>query len=333
MHRELVFLIFPDFQLLDVTGPIAAFEIAGRYVPGSYTMRVAAAQPGMVPSSSGLAMLAGAFGRARSIDTLIVAGGDGSRVAMSQSGTQRFLKACARDARRIASVCSGSYLLAAAGLLDGLRATTHWSLAADFARRFPRVRLEPDRIFVRDGTIWSSAGITAGIDLALALIAENLDEATALRTARQLVVYYRRPGGQSQFSELLDTAPAGGRFAGLLDYLRTHLQQRLSVDELAARAAMSPRHFARRFVAETGVTPARFVERLRAEAARAALESGARSVQLVARQCGFGDPERLRRSLIRVYGAPPSAWMRRTTPRTAAAFRYPGSLPRGRSSR
>jgi transcriptional regulator GlxA family with amidase domain len=333
MARELVFLIFPDFQLLDVTGPIAAFEIAGRYVPDSYTLRVAAAQPGMVRSSSGIAILAGAFGRPSSIDTLIVAGGDGSRAAMGEVGTQRFLKACAGSARRVASVCSGTYLLASAGLLEGRRATTHWSVAADFARRFPRVGLEPDRIYVQDGTIWSSAGITAGIDLALALLAEDLGEATARRTARQLVVYYRRPGGQSQFSELLDTAPASGCFAGLLDYIRTHLQQRLSVDELAARAAMSPRHFARRFVAETGVTPARFVERLRAEAARAALESGARSARLVARQCGFGDPERLRRCLIRVYGAPPSAWLRRTTARTGAALRYPDSRPRARSSR
>ena len=311
MHRELVFLIFPDFQLLDITGPIAAFEIAGRYVPGAYSMRVVAAQPGMVASSSGVAMLAEAIGRARSIDTLIVAGGDGSRLAMAHARTQRFLRSCASHAQRVASVCSGTYLLAAAGLLDGRRATTHWSLAADFARRFPQVRLEPDRIFVRDGTIWSSAGITAGIDLSLALIAEDLGEAIARRTARQLVVYYRRPGGQSQFSELLDTAPAEGRFAQLLDYLRTHLRQRLSVEELAARVAMSPRHFARRFVAETGATPARFVDRLRAEAARAALESGAGSVQVVARQCGFGDPERMRRSLIRIYGAPPSAWRRR----------------------
>jgi transcriptional regulator GlxA family with amidase domain len=333
MAHEVVFLVFPDFQLLDLTGPVAAFEIAGRYVPGSYTLRVAAARPGLVRSSSGLALPAGPFGPARSIDTLIIAGGDGSRVAMQQAGTQRFLRACARQARRVASVCSGTYLLAAAGLLEGRCATTHWSLAGDFASRFPGVRLEPDRIFVRDGAIWTSAGITAGIDLALALIAEDLGEATARRTARQMVVYYRRPGGQSQFSELLDSAPASGRFAQLQGYLRTHLQRRLSVEDLAAQAAMSPRHFARRFVAETGVTPARFVERLRAEAARAALESGALSLQRIARQCGFGDPQRLRRSLIRVYGAPPSAWMRRTAGARSAVLRYPGSRPRARSSR
>jgi transcriptional regulator GlxA family with amidase domain len=311
MLRQLSFLVFPGFQLLDVTGPVAAFEIAERYRPGSYVMRVVAEQPGMTPSSSGIALEAEAFGPARAIDTLIIAGGDGSRLAMCQVGTLQFLRSCAARARRIASVCSGTYLLAAAGLLDGRRATTHWSRAADLARQFPQVRVEPDHIFVRDGSIWSSAGITAGIDLALALIAEDLDEVTARRTARQLVVYYRRPGGQSQFSELLESAPASTRFAPLLAYLRTHLQQPLSVHALAARAAMSPRHFARTFRAETGVTPARLVERLRAEAARAALESGAASVQRVAQQCGFRDPERLRRALIRVYGAPASAWRRR----------------------
>jgi transcriptional regulator GlxA family with amidase domain len=172
--------------------------------------------------------------------------------------------------------------------------------------------VEPDRIFVKDGSIWSSAGVTAGIDLALALIAEDLGEAIARLTAKQLVVYYRRPGGQSQFSELLELAPARGRFGALLDFVRTHLHEPLSVEHLACHAAMSPRNFARAFRAETGITPAKAVERLRAEAARAELESGASSVQVVAQKCGFGDPERLRRSLIRLYGAPPSAWKRST---------------------
>jgi transcriptional regulator GlxA family with amidase domain len=224
--------------------------------------------------------------------------------------TIRFVRSCGSKARRVASICSGTYLLAAARLLDDKKATTHWSRAAELAAKFPRVTVEPDRIFVKDGSIWSSAGITAGIDLALALIAEDLGEAIARLTAKQLVVYYRRPGGQSQFSELLELAHAGGRFGNLLGYVRSHLHEPQSVERLARRAAMSPRHFARAFRAETGITPAKAVERLRAEAARAALESGASSVQIVAQRCGFGDPERLRRSLIRLYGAPPSAWKR-----------------------
>jgi len=311
MSRRLEFLIFPDFQLLDVAGPVAAFEIAARYHPGAYAMRIVAATPGIVRSSSALAMSAQSFGRARSIDTLVVAGGDGTHEAVKCARTVRFVRTRGRAARRVASICSGTYLLAQAGLLDGKRATTHWSRAEDLARKYPQVVVEPDRIFVKDGATWSSAGITAGIDLALALIAEDLGEATARLTARQLVVYYRRPGGQSQFSELIEMAPAGNRFADLLDYVRTHLRESLTVERLAARAAMSPRHFARAFRAETGTTPAKAVERLRAEAARAALESGASSVQLVARESGFGDPERLRRSLVRLYGAPPSAWKRR----------------------
>jgi transcriptional regulator GlxA family with amidase domain len=213
--------------------------------------------------------------------------------------------------RRVASVCSGTYILAAAGLLDGKVATTHWSRSADFARRFPAVRLDADRIFVKAGKMWTSAGITAGIDLALALIGEDLGESIARRTAQQLVVYHRRPGGQSQFSALLDLGAAQGRFAPLLEFIRENLSQPLGVEALAARACMSPRHFARAFRAETGVTPAKVVERLRVDAARAAFESGGRSVKDVARFCGFADTERMRRAFHRMLGTSPSALKRR----------------------
>ncbi|MGH9641032.1 MAG: GlxA family transcriptional regulator [Terriglobales bacterium] len=310
MARNLALLIYPGFHLLDAAGPIAAFEVATRYCPGAYSMRIVAAVPGIVPSSSTVGMPAAALGRARAIDTLLIAGGEGARQAMLCGKTRRFVRACGSNARRVASICTGTYLLAAAHLLDGRRATTHWSRAADLAARFPLVTVEPDRIYVKDGSIWSSAGVTAGIDLALALIAEDLGEIIARRTARQLVVYYRRPGGQSQFSELLELAPAGDRFANLLDHVRAHLHKPHAVEQLAHRVAMSPRHFARVFRAETGTTPAKAVERLRAEAARSALESGAASVQSVAFTCGFGDPERLRRAFVRLYGAPPSAWKR-----------------------
>lgn len=310
MPRRIAFLVFPQFQILDATGPIAAFEIAERYRPGSYALRIIAATSGPVASSSGACLHAAPFGRADALDTLIVAGGNGTRAAAVCPKTRKFVLACAARSRRIASVCSGTFVLAAAGLLDGRRATTHWSVTAEFSRRFPQVRLDPDRIYIRDGRIWSSAGITAGIDLALALIGEDLGEDTARRTAQQLVVYRRRPGGQSQFSPLLQMERADGRFGELWEHVRTHLRDPLSVAELARLSCMSPRNFSRVFTDEVGVAPAKAIERLRVDTARADLESGNASIQQVAAACGFGNPERMRRSFLRVLGAPPSALKR-----------------------
>jgi transcriptional regulator GlxA family with amidase domain len=311
MSRNIAFLIFQDFQLLDAAGPVSAFEIADRIRPGAYTLRVIAAKPGLVRSSSGVSMLAKPFGAARSVDTLIVAGGEGTRDAARCPKARRFILACARSARRTSSVCSGTYLLAAAGLLDGKAATTHWSRTADFRHRFPSVRLDPDRIFVRNGRIWTSAGITAGIDLALAMIEQDLGEKVARAVARQLVVYYRRPGGQSQFSALLQMERPSGRFTALLNHVRDDLCRRHSVAELAERACMSPRQLFRAFQADIGMTPARAVERLRADAARAELGSSGRSVQEVARASGFGSAERMRRAFQRLYGISPIAAKRR----------------------
>ena len=309
MTRTIGVLIFPDFQLLDAAGPIAAFGIAARYAPGAYTIRVLARKAGAVESSSGAAMHAAAMARADDLDTLLVSGGDGSRAAMKCEATLAFIAERAKTTRRTASVCSGAFVLAATGLLDGRRATTHWNRTADFARRFPQVRLEPDRIFTRDGAIWTSAGITAGIDLALAMIAEDLGEAVAQATAQQLVVYHRRPGGQSQFSALLELEK-GGRFDGLLGWARENLHESLSVEQLAERCAMSPRHFARAFTAEKCVTPAKAVERLRVEAARALLDSQPLRVEDVATEVGFGDPERMRRAFVRAFGQPPQSLRR-----------------------
>ncbi|HWX69354.1 MAG TPA: GlxA family transcriptional regulator [Steroidobacteraceae bacterium] len=308
--RRIAFLIFPRFQLLDAAGPLAAFEIAGRMRPETYSLRVIARTPGPVASSSGAPLGADGFGRAGDIDTLIVAGGEGVRDALACARTLGFIRACAERARRVTSVCSGSFLLAAAGLLDGRTATTHWSCSEEFRGRFPQVHLDPDRIFVRAERFWTSAGITAGIDLALALVGEDLGDSVARRAAQQLVVYHRRPGGQSQFSALLELEGTGGRFATLLEYMRAHLGGQLGVEQLAARACMSPRNFARAFHHQTGVTPAKAVERLRADAARALLDSGARSMQEIAQHCGFGDPERMRRAFLRLFGTPPSALRR-----------------------
>jgi len=310
MKRRIAFLIYADFQLLDAAGPIAAFETAERFNPGSYSLQVIAAQPGLIASSSGVSFNALPLGRASETNTLIIAGGSGTAAAAACPATRRFIVRCAKLSHRVASVCSGTYVLAAAGILDGKNATTHWSRSTDFAQRFPKVRLDSDRIFIKDGKIWSSAGVTAGIDLSLAMIAEDLGESAARRVAQHLVVYYRRPGGQSQFSALLEMEQTEGRFSALLDYIRSNLEQRLNVTDLASRCCVSPRHFARRFHSEVGTSPAKAVERLRVETARAALESGAQSNQSIAKSCGFGNAERMRRSFLRTLGTAPSTLKR-----------------------
>ncbi|HLH88404.1 MAG TPA: GlxA family transcriptional regulator [Xanthobacteraceae bacterium] len=308
--RDVGVLIFPSFQLLDAAGPLSAFEVACRDVERPpYRLRVMARRPGPVVSSSGVQLTAEAFVEAP-LDTLVIVGGRGSREASACSETLAYVSAAASRARRTTSVCSGAFVLAAAGLLDGRRATTHWNRAEEFARTFPRVRVEPDRIFIRDGAIWTSAGITAGIDLALALIAEDLGESVAKRAAQQLVVYYRRPGGQSQFSALLEADRPGSRFSPLLAWARERLDQRLTVERLAEHAGMSPRHFARAFAVETGMTPAKAIERLRLEASRERIESGPEPIEKIAALTGFRDPERMRRAFLRAFGQPPQALRR-----------------------
>jgi transcriptional regulator GlxA family with amidase domain len=309
MLRRIAVLIFPEFQLLDAAGPIAAFEIAGRYAPGTYDLTVIAPEAGQVRSSSGVSMLAEALPD-RAFDTLVVSGGNGSRAAADNPAVAAWTKAAAAQARRTTSVCTGAFVLAGAGLLDGRRATTHWASSNEFARRYPQVTLEPDRIFVREGAVWTSAGITAGIDLALALIGEDLGEEISRRTAQQLVVYHRRPGGQSQFSALIEMGGQQGRFADLLDWMRGRLGEPLTVERLADQAAMSPRHFARAFAAETGMTPAKAVERLRLETARERVEASSDPIDRVASVVGFGDPERMRRAFLRAFGQPPQALRR-----------------------
>lgn len=308
MARAIGMLVYPGFQLLDAAGPITAFEIAARVDPGAYGLTVVSRNGGWTASSSGAAFDTTPLAKARDLDTLMVAGGDGVDEAAACKTTVGYVRQAARTARRVASVCSGAYVLAAAGLLEQRRATTHWSRTADFHKRFPNVRLEPDRIWTQDGPVWTSAGISAGIDLALAMIGADLGEAIARRVAQQMVVYHRRPGGQSQFSALIELRP--GRFDGLLSWARENLARPLGVEALAAQAAMSPRNFARLFVAETGTTPAKAVERLRVEAARALLDGAPLQVEDIAIETGFGDAERMRRAFIRAFGQPPQAFRR-----------------------
>ena len=307
MPRTLALLVYPQFQILDAAGPLSAFETANGFASGSYVLELISRGGGPVTSSCGAALQTRAFQDNETPDTLMVVGGDGVDAASACPATRDFVRQCSTRVRRTTSVCSGAWLLASAGLLEGRQATTHWSRTSRFRRAFPDVRLEADRIYVQDGPIWTAAGISAGIDLALALIADDVGETVARQVARQLVVYYRRPGGQSQFSELAEMQAVGTRFTPLLDHIRQHLDERLDVDALAARVCMSPRHFSRRFTEETGLTPARAVEKLRVEAAAAALESGREAVQKVARDCGFGDQERMRRAFLRILGRPPSA--------------------------
>ena len=305
MPHNVFMLVFPGFQLMDAAGPIAAFEAAGRY-----SIRVVAREAGTVVSSSGVAWVVEALPRSSEVGTLIVSGGEGVDEELRNPTVLRFVRRVAARDVRVASVCSGSLLLGAAGVLDGRCATTHWSRTGQFERQFPNVRLDADRIFVKEGSIWTSAGISAGIDLAMAMIAEDHGQDLARSVAQELVVYYRRPGGQSQFSSLLTMQGSEDRFDMLLDHMRRHLTERLSVEDLAAKACMSPRHFAREFRSKTGVTPAKAVERVRVEAARTALENGGTPVQRIAVECGFGDVERMRRSFVRLLGVPPSSLRR-----------------------
>ncbi|TWG79050.1 transcriptional regulator GlxA family with amidase domain [Cupriavidus gilardii J11] len=304
MPRAIAIVVHPGFQLLDTAGPTAAFEIATRMRPGSYTVALLAPGGGQIESSAGVRLSARPL-RDGQFDTVIVSGGE---IVRSEAAARQIVAWLRRiRARRIASVCSGAYLLAEAGLLDGRRATTHWGSSDDFARRYPRVTLDAERIFIEDGGIWTSAGISAGIDLALALIENDLGYDIARRTAQHLVVHHRRPGGQSQFAALVELGGRTGRFVELIDWMRGHLAERLTVERLAERAAMSPRHFARAFVAETGTTPAKAVERLRLEAARAALETSRAPLDHIARSTGFGDAGRMRRAFLRRLAQPPQA--------------------------
>jgi transcriptional regulator GlxA family with amidase domain len=296
--------------LLDAAGPISAFEIAARFAGAVSSIKILATTPGPVRSSSGVEMLARGLKPSRAITTLIVAGGEGVRTAAKCAKTLAFVRAMAKRSVRVASVCSGAYILAEAGLLDGRRATTHWQRTRHFLSAYPKVKLEPDRIFARDGNIWSSAGISAGIDLALAMAAEDFGDEIAQKTARHLVLYHRRSGGQSQFSSLLELKAPAGRFGPLLTWAREHLDAPLTVEDLAEQAGMSSRHFTRAFIAETGTTPSKAVERLRIEVARQRVQSSNEAIERVAQSTGFRDPERMRRAFIRAFGQPPQSLRR-----------------------
>jgi transcriptional regulator GlxA family with amidase domain len=304
-----VVVAFPAVQSLDVAGPVEVFAAARGYT-------VTLATPGGEPvrTSSGLTLVPdAAVEHVRGpVDTLVVAGGSGTRTAVADAGLIRAVARLAARARRVTSVCTGAFLLAEAGLLDGRRATTHWSACDTLARLYPAVQVEPDPIYTRDGNVWTSAGVTAGMDLALALVEEDLGRDVALAIARRLVLFLRRPGSQSQFSAQLaaQLAERDG-LRHVQRWIAEHPGDDLSVARLAERAGMSVRHFARSFHEEIGATPARYVEQARLEAARRLLEESDDGVESVARRCGFGTSETMRRTFLRALHLSPAEYRRR----------------------
>jgi transcriptional regulator GlxA family with amidase domain len=304
----IVIVAFDGFQSLDLSGPAEVFAAAG------WPVTVVTSDGATVRSSSGITVvpdgdLASVPG---AIDILMVVGGEGTPDAMADATLRAWLRRAAKRSRRVTSVCSGAFVLAEAGLLDGRRATTHWSVCDALARRYPDIDVDPERIYVRDGSVWTSAGVTAGMDLALAIVEEDLGRDVALQIARRLVLFLHRPGNQSQFSAQLSAQTAD---RDVLREVQRHISEHpaadLSVDALASLASMSPRHFARCFRQETGCTPARFVEASRVEAARRRLEESDDTVDAVARACGFGTAETMRRTFLRALHVGPSEYRRR----------------------
>ncbi|MEU9295149.1 GlxA family transcriptional regulator [Streptomyces sp. NPDC048266] len=315
-QRPVLVVLFDGVQSLDVTGPFEVFAGAGRAAgdPAAYPLRTASLDGGPVRTHSGLRLLPDTTLAEAVADgpphTLVVPGGEGTRTPAP--ALIDWLRTHAPDAGRLVSVCTGALLLAEAGLLDGHRATTHWATCDHLARRYPEVDVDPDPIFVRDGRLSTSAGVTAGIDLALALVEEDLGRDVALTVARHLVVFLRRPGNQAQFSAQLSAQTA--RREPLRDlqlWITEHPAEDLSVEALAARVRLSPRHFARAFHAETGTPPGRYVDRVRLEHARRLLEETSRGVEEVARASGYGTPEAMRRAFLKALGTAPAEYRRR----------------------
>ncbi|KJS60625.1 GlxA family transcriptional regulator [Streptomyces rubellomurinus] len=327
--RSVVVVLYEGVQSLDVTGPVEVFAGAAAAArrPGAY--RVTTASPGGAPvrSSSGLRLLPDAdLAEVGPVHTLVVPGGvrpggpdEDADPDLDEDPDERpdadlvaRIRELAGRAERVVSVCTGAFLLAEAGLLAGRRATTHWAYCEELARRFPDVAVDPDPIHVRDGHVATSAGVTAGIDLALALVEEDLGRDTALLIARHLVVFLRRPGNQAQFSTQLAAQVAARQpLREVQRWIAEHPETDLSVEALAARVALSPRHFARSFAAEVGVTPGRYVDGVRLEAARRLLEDTEDGIEEIARSCGYGTPEAMRRAFVRSLAAPPAEYRRR----------------------
>ena len=317
MTRTVHILAFPNAQVLDVTGPLQVFASSNDLARQSglalpYAVSVIAAQTEPVMTSAGLALVAEPRPAVDApCDTLVIAGGWGVYNAADDPSLVAWVRDKARHTRRMTSVCTGAFLLAASGLLDGCRVATHWTRCEELAKRFPSLTVEANPIFIQQGSVWTSAGVTAGIDLCLALVEEDLGRAVALEVARHLVVFLKRPGGQSQFSATLALQEGGSRFAELHAWIAEHLTLDLNIATLASQAGMSERSFVRHYRAETGQTPARAVELIRVETARRQLADSSASIKRIAVQCGFGCEETLRRSFLRALDVTPQAYRER----------------------
>ncbi|WP_416965568.1 GlxA family transcriptional regulator [Streptomyces sp. Agncl-13] len=312
--RTVLVVLFDDVQSLDITGPAEVFAGAEKQAPGAYRIRTASLDGGPVRTSSGLTVVPDStLADAPAPHTLLVPGGRGTRGP--DPHLTDWLRVHGPRAERLVSVCTGAILLAEAGLRDGRRATTHWAYCARLAREHPAVTVDPDPIYVRDGPVSTSAGVTSGIDLALALVEEDLGRDAALTIARHLVVFLRRPGNQAQFSAQLAAQTARrDPLREVQQWITEHPDDDLSVESLAARASLSPRHFARAFQSETGMTPGRYVDRVRLEHARRLLEDTGDGVEEISRASGYGTPESMRRAFLKSLGAAPAEYRRRFHP-------------------
>ncbi|EJM71362.1 transcriptional regulator containing an amidase domain and an AraC-type DNA-binding HTH domain [Pseudomonas sp. GM49] len=300
---SVAFVVFEGFQSMALAA-MPVFEYANfSAAEALYDVRVLSENGHNLRASGGLSVGTEAFD-GRVFDTVIVVGGD-AIVEQAPEAVLDYLRASINTARRTASICSGAFVMAQAGLLDGRRATTHWAYARELQARFPAIKVEADRIYVIDGSIWTSAGMTAGIDLALAMVEKDHGAELARAVAQKLVMYHRRAGGQSQHSALLELEPKSDRIQTVLGYAREHLAQPLSVEQLAQVANLSPRQFSRAFRAETGQSPAKAIENLRLEAARQMLERGRLTLDQIALETGFTDRRRMRETFLRAFGQPP----------------------------
>ncbi|BBY65596.1 putative transcriptional regulator, AraC family protein [Mycolicibacterium helvum] len=308
----MVILGFPGVQALDLAGPHDVFTGATMLTDADYHVRLTSVGGRPVSTSSGLAFVAEAMPTPRNIDTLVLPGGAGVHAARRDPATMAWIQQAAKSSRRVVSVCTGAFLAASAGLLDGRRATTHWAFADQLAREFPEVTVDPQPIFVRSSpTVWTAAGVSAGIDLSLALVEKDYGTEVAQTVARYLVLYLRRPGGQSQFATPIWMPRAGRQsIRDVQDAIEAEPGGSHSIAELARRAAMSSRHFTRVFTDEIGEAPGAYVERVRTEAARRQLEETEDTVVTIAQRCGFGTSETMRRTFIRRIGVPPDHYRR-----------------------
>ncbi len=300
--QRIGFIVLPGFQMMSVAA-LSVFELANKEIGEPvYDVHLLSETGGSTRSSIGIGVATEPFDDT-SFDTLLVGGS--AVVGSLTPGVIEFLRQALGRSRRVAATCTGAFVLAEAGLLDGRRATTHWDRARELQARFPKVQVEEDRIFIVDGPVWTSAGMTAGIDLALAMIEKDLGADVARAVARKLVVYHRRAGGQSQFSALLELEPKSDRIQSALAYAKRNLDKPLTVGQLAEAAHLSPRQFSRAFRAETGQSPAKAIENLRIEAARLMMEQSRHPIDIIARQAGFADRDRMRRAFLRAFGQPP----------------------------